>query len=107
VLAKYADQFYAGAAAVTRAKRGKGTVTYCGVYAENSFIDALFEKLAKDAELPSTVLPPRVHLLKRGKHRILLNYQDQPVSAPAPKGTRFLVGSSTVEAAGVAVWEEA
>lgn len=106
VLAKYSDQFYAGAAAVTRAKRGKGTVTYCGVYSEQSLVDALVERLAKDINLPTTALPPRVHLLKRGSHRILLNYQDQPVQAPAPRGARFIVGSSTVEPAGVAVWEE-
>jgi beta-galactosidase len=36
VLAKYADQFYIGAAAVTRARRGHGTVTYCGVCSEAS-----------------------------------------------------------------------
>jgi hypothetical protein len=28
------------------------------------------------------------------------------VLAPAPRGARFIVGSSTVEPAGVAVWEE-
>jgi hypothetical protein len=34
VLARYADQFYSGAAAVTQAKFGFGTVTYCGVHGE-------------------------------------------------------------------------
>jgi len=106
VLAKYADQFYIGAAAVTRARRGHGTVTYCGVCSEATLVDALVEKLAKDINLPVTVLPPRVHLLQRGPHKILLNYQDQAVLAPAPRGARFIVGSSTVEPAGVAVWEE-
>jgi beta-galactosidase len=106
VLAKYASHFYAGAAAVTRAKRGKGTVTYCGVFAENSFIDALLARLAKDFEIPVTPLPPRVNLLRRGPHRILLNYQDQPVQAPAAKTARFVLGSTTVEPAGVAVWVE-
>jgi beta-galactosidase len=106
VLAKYSNQFYAGAIAATRNRRGNGTVSYCGVFAESPFIDAMLEKIATDAGLPVTVLPPRVHLLKRGSHRILLNYQDQPITAPAPVGTKFLVGSAKVEPAGVAVWEE-
>ncbi|MBC8105870.1 MAG: beta-galactosidase trimerization domain-containing protein, partial [Anaerolineae bacterium] len=106
VLAKYSNQFYAGAVAATRNRRGKGTVTYCGVYSEQTFVDAMLEKLARDAGVPVSVLPPRVHLLKRGAHRILLNYQDKPITAPAPKGTKFLVGSATVEPAGVAVWED-
>ncbi|CAN5494644.1 hypothetical protein BH09PLA1_BH09PLA1_29180 [soil metagenome] len=106
VLAKFSNQFYAGAVAATRNRRGSGTVTYCGVYSEQTFVDALLEKLAGDAGLPMNVLPPRVHLLKRGAHRILLNYRDKPITAPAPKGTKFLVGSATVEPAGVAVWEE-
>jgi len=106
VLAKYANQFYAGAVAATRNRRGKGTVTYCGVFAEHTFVEAMLEKLARDANVPVTILPPRVHLLKRGAHRILLNYQDKPITAPVPRGTKFLVGSATVEPAGVAVWEE-
>jgi beta-galactosidase len=106
VLAKYADQFYAGAAAATRCRHGQGTVTYCGVFAEQAFIDALAEQVAKRAELRTVALPPRVHLLKRGPYRILLNYNDTPVTAPAPRGTTFLVGAATVEPAGVAVWAE-
>ncbi len=106
VLARYSDQFYAGAAAVIQRKHGSGTVTYCGVYAEPSLGEALVEKIAVAAKLPVTVLPPRVQLLRRGMQRILLNYQDKPVDAPAPRTARFVVGSRKVESAGVAVWEE-
>src|SRR3954468_7581256 len=60
VLAKYADQFYAGAAAVTQCKQGTATITYCGVYADHSFTDALLERVAKQAELQTHMLPPRV-----------------------------------------------
>ena len=106
VLAKYADQFYAGAAAATRCRRGQGTVTYCGVFAEQAFVDALVEGLVKKIGLTSKALPPHVHLLRRGPYRVLLNYNDTPVTAPAPRGTTFLVGAATVEPAGVAVWAE-
>jgi beta-galactosidase len=106
VLAKYADQFYTGGAAVIQNKRGSGTVTYCGVYADNSFTDALVEKIAAAANLSASPLPPRVQVLRRGRYRIALNYQLVPFDAPAPRGARFLVGTRQVEPVGVAVWEE-
>jgi beta-galactosidase len=106
VLAKYADQFYAGAAAVTQRKHdGGGIVTYCGVYSEPDFVAALFEKLAHQSKLDVTPLPPRVHLVRQGPYNVLLNYQDKPVDAPAPKGVKFIIGQRRVEPAGVAVWE--
>ena len=107
VVAKYEDQFYQGATAVMQKKHGKsGTVTYCGVFGEQEFTSALAESLAKQFNLPITPLPQRVQVLRRGAYRICLNYQDQNEEAPAPKDARFLVGSRTVEPAGVAVWEE-
>ncbi len=106
VLAKYADQFYTDAAAVIQTKRGSGAVTYCGVYAEQSFTDALIEKLATATKLATTALPPRVQIIRRGGYRIALNYQLVPFDAPAPRGAKFLVGSRKVEPVGVAVWEE-
>jgi beta-galactosidase len=106
VLARYADQFYAGAAAVIQRKHGRGTVTYCGAYAEQSLCEAIIDRIAMSAKLAVTPLPPRVQLLRRGPHRILLNYQDKQIDAPAPKNARFVLGSRQVEPAGVAVWEE-
>lgn len=105
-LAKYADQFYVGGAAVTQKKHGKGTITYCGVYAEPAFTDALLEKLTAGAKGTASPLPPRVQILKRGSYRIALNYQLVPFDAPAPAKAKFLVGSRVVEPVGVAVWEE-
>jgi beta-galactosidase len=106
LLAKYADQFYAGGVAVTQKKHGKGAVTYCGVYADASFTNALVEKVAATAKIPVTVLPSRVQVLRRGPYRIALNYQLVPLDAPAPRGAKFLVGSRKVDPVGVAVWEE-
>lgn len=106
VLAKYADQFYADAAAILQKHHGEATVTYCGVYPNADLADALIEKLAAQIKLPTTPLPPRVQWLCRGGYNILLNYQDQPVDVPASKTARFLVGDRKIEPAGVAVWEE-
>jgi beta-galactosidase len=106
VLATYADQFYKGTAAVTQAARGKGTVTYYGVFAEADFTARVVEKLAVQLKVPITNLPERVQILRRGKHRICLNYQDATFDVPAPQGAKFVVGSRQLGPAGVAVWEE-
>lgn len=106
VLAKYADQFYAGGVAISQKQHDLATVTYCGVYPNADLADALMEKLAGQLKLPVTPLPPRVQWLRRGGYNILLNYQDQPVDVPAPKSARFLIGDRKIEPAGVAVWEE-
>jgi len=105
-IAKYADQFYAGAAAVIQNKYQGGVVTYCGVFGEDAFTDALAERIAAQAKLVVTPLPPRVHLLRRGPYRFLLNFTTAAVDAPAPPRTRFVVGTRKVEPAGVAVWKE-
>jgi beta-galactosidase len=105
-IARYADQFYAGAAAVIQNRYQGGLVTYCGVFGEEAFTDALAERLATQSKLAITHLPPRVHLVRRGAYRILLNFTVDTVDAPAPARTRFLVGSRKVEGAGVAVWRE-
>jgi beta-galactosidase len=105
-IAKYADQFYAGAAAVIQHKYEKGVVTYCGVYGEEAFTDALAERLATHAKLPTTPLPANVQLLRRGPYRILLNFTTAVIDAPAPARTRFVVGTRKVEPAGLAVWKE-
>ncbi|HYO09489.1 MAG TPA: beta-galactosidase [Tepidisphaeraceae bacterium] len=108
VLAKYSNQFYAGAAAVTQCKRAKGgSTTYCGVHGEAAFVDALVERLATQIGLKgqSPPLPSRVQVIRRGPYHVLLNYLDTQVVAPAAKGARFLVGTRRVEPAGVAIWE--
>lgn len=105
VLAKYADQFYEGAVAITQNHYENGYVTYCGVVADQALNDALLKKLADQAHYKTQVMPEHVHLIRRGPYNILLNYQDKPIEAPAPRGARFVVGMRTVDPAGVAVWE--
>jgi beta-galactosidase len=108
VLATYSDQFYAGAAAVMQKSHpGKGgTVTYCGVFPEIPFADALVEYLLLQMKLPLTPTPHRVHILRRGAYHICLNYQDEPYEIPAGRNAQFIVGSRRLEPADVAVWEE-
>ena len=107
VLATYADQFYAGAAAVTRQRVGKGVVTYCGVYDEGSLTKAVMADVARAAGLDTLDLPDRVRVHRRGGLAVALNYQatayDLPTAA-APDGAEFLVGGRTLGPAGVSVW---
>jgi len=105
VIAKYSDQFYAGAVAATQRKHGSGAVTYSGVCGEQSYTDALMEKLARQTKLAGAPLPDRVWVYQRGPYTVCLNYNDKSITAPAPRGAKFVVGSAKVEPAGVAVWE--
>jgi beta-galactosidase len=47
-----------------------------------------------------------VHLLERDGRKIVVNYQDKPIQAPAPPDAKFVVGGRAVPPAGVAVWIE-
>lgn len=106
VLARYADQFYEGAAAIIQKKHGPAKVTYCGVFPEEDLSDALLEMLAREMELPIVPTPRRVNIIRRGSYRICLNFQDESYEVPAGPDARFVVGSRVVESADVAVWEE-
>lgn len=104
VLACYADQFYAGTPAITQHDFGRGQVTYCGVCAEASLVEALVEKLVLQLKLPVSPLPRRVHVLQRDGFHIVLNYQTEPIQAPAPDDAQFIIGQRTVGPADVAIW---
>jgi beta-galactosidase len=106
VLATYSDQFYAGTAAITQSIRGKGKVTYSGLSAEQTLDEALIERLAGEAGFAISPLPPNVHLLQRDGRKIVVNYQDKPIQAPAPANASFIIGGRTVPPAGVAVWTD-
>ena len=67
-------------------------MTYCGVNAEPTLDEMLIEKLAGEAGLPVSSLPANVHVLERDGRKIVVNYQDKPIEAPAPAGARFIIG---------------
>jgi beta-galactosidase len=108
VLAKYSDQPYAGAAAITQRKLDEGNVYYFGLYSDPPLMHAFVESVAKaigPKRLTQTPVPARVQLLRRGPYTIALNYQDKPIKAPAPKKAKFLIGSRKIAPADIAVWE--
>jgi beta-galactosidase len=109
VLATYADQFYAGAPAITRTKHGSGVVSYFGVFSEQPLVDAFVESLAGSLpreKLNWQLVPSRVQVLKRGPYRIALNYNDKSQKFPAAPSAKYILGSETIGPADVAIWEE-
>ena len=103
-LATYTDMFYAGAPAITHKAHAGGGVTYCGVVGERALYEAVFAFAAGKAGLALSPLPDRVRIVRRDGLSIALNYNDKPVTIDIPTGAKFLIGSATLDAAGVAVW---
>ena len=106
IWAKYGNMFYHGATAVTHAKRGTGSVTYCGVFAGRDFADAIIERLCTAEGLGGKPLPDGVRVVQRGNLRIAMNFTDHPATIDVPAGTTFVLGGRNLEPAGVAVWRE-
>jgi len=104
VWARYQDQFYAGAAAITHRRHVRGTVTYNGVYGDRALAESVIEKLCRTVGIDVTALPDRVRVVRRGEYAIALNFNDTSVKTPAPSGVKFAVGGPVLPAAGVAVW---
>ncbi len=103
--AKFTNQFYAGSTSIMFKKHDNGSVTYCGAFGGRDLAEAVIEKLCKTLGWEIEPLPDRVRLLERDGYMICMNFSDQPVEVPAPKKTKFLIGSSKLDPAGVAVWK--
>ena len=105
VWASYTNMFYTGAHAITHRKQGSGSVTYNGVYGDRALAEAVIEKLARTIGNQAVPHADRVRVLERDGFFIVLNYTDQPTTAPAPADATFVVGSRELPPAGVAVWK--
>lgn len=104
VWASYTNMFYQGAHGITHRSAGKGSVTFAGVYGERTLAEAVIEKLCQSIGRAVQPLAGRVRVLQRDGYAICLNYNDTPITVPAPEGTQFLIGARELEPAGVAVW---
>jgi beta-galactosidase len=106
-LAVYADQFYAGKAAVVIRRLGRGTVTYLGV-------DTLGGKLERDvlravyARAGARVAdyPPGVCVEWRDGFFVAVNYSSRAFVVPVGPGADLIFGSNPLPPAGVLVWRE-
>ena len=106
VWAAYADQFYAGKAAIVHNKIGKGTVTYIGVDTddgalENDVLRRLYALRGVEVENLSRGL---LHHRRDG-FDIYLNYTSDTLTIDIPRDATLLLGTSTLPPAGVTIFK--
>jgi beta-galactosidase len=104
-LAVYADQFYAGKAAVVSRSLGKGTVTYVGVDTldgglERDVMRLVYERAGAEPESH----PPGVYVEWRDGFSVAVNYSSRPYAVPVPPGSRVVLGTNPLRPAGVLIW---
>jgi beta-galactosidase len=106
-LAAYADQFYAGRAAVVTRRLGRGTVTYIGVDTldgklERDVLRAVYTRAGTEVES----YPPGVYVEWRDGFFVAVNYSSAAYAVPVRAGSTVVFGSNPLPPAGVLVWRE-
>ncbi|KRE89320.1 beta-galactosidase [Frateuria sp. Soil773] len=108
VLATYADHYYAGKAAATTRRLGKGSVTMIGVSTDDG---ALERQLVRDAYRRAGVaiedLPTGVFHEWRGGYDFMVDYNPQPFSPALPAGAKIVHGQLPLAPAQAVVWKDA
>ena len=106
VLATYADQFYAGAAAAVTRRLGKGTVTYIGVETMDGVLERdLVRQVYERARVDIEDLPAGVYVEWRDGFFVGVNYSASPVTLPIGKDSQMLVGTNPLKPAQALVWK--
>ena len=105
IMASFADQFYAGAAAAFRRPLGKGRIALIGVDAED-LTEALVSRAIQAHRTDRHPLPDHCLYHQRGGLGIFLNYGDEPVTVPERLhgGRPLVIGDLELPPAGVCVW---
>jgi beta-galactosidase len=107
VLARYADQFYAGRAAAITRKLGKGSVTYIGADSLDGELErSILQRVYGQAGAAPQALPPGLVVDWRDGFWVATNFSEKALAAPAGANAKFLLGGRQLDAAGVAVWTE-
>ena len=107
VLAKYADQFYAGRPAAVTHKLGRGTVTYIGVDTLDGELErVLLHRVYESAGAAPANLDPNFLVDWRDGFWVATNLASQPEAIPAGASAHLLVGGREVPPGGVAVWTQ-
>lgn len=104
VLAEFSDQFYQGEPAAFKKRLGSGSITCIG-FDQKEGIEKLISESLRE-EVPGLVnLPPNTLFRISGSLGVFLNYNDCQVAIPKSlhQDGDIIVGSSHVEAAGVAI----
>jgi beta-galactosidase len=103
--ARYSNQFYAGGAAVTHRRLGKGSVTYVGVHTRDGRLEReVVREVYRRAGLATADYPQGVYVDWRDGFWVAVNYSSKPAEIPVPAGAEILYGSRTLKPADVLVW---
>lgn len=107
VLARYADQYYAGEAAAISRRLGKGSVTYVGADSASGSLEAqLVRRVYAEAKVPKENLAEGFLVDWRDGVWIATNSTEKVQTAPIPPSAKILIGQLDVPVAGVTVWQE-
>jgi len=107
VWATYANQYYAGKAAVTSRKLGKGTVTYVGPDTDDGALEkAVLARVYTQAGIRIENYPRGVMFDWRDGFWVGVNYSDNPYTVTLPAAAKLLVGEKVLMPASVLVWKE-
>jgi beta-galactosidase len=107
VLASYADQYYAGKAAATTRKLGKGTVTYVGAYStDGRFEREMVRQVYRNAGIEIEDLPKGFYVEWRDGFWVAVNYTGQAFKFRIPENSQILIGKNPLQAAEALVWKE-
>ncbi|MDD4513984.1 beta-galactosidase [Massilibacteroides sp.] len=104
--ATYADQFYKNSASVTHRKLGKGTVTYIGADTDDGKLEKdVLRRVYTEAKVAVEEIPYGVVKEWRDGFYIALNYTSDVQQITLPANSEILIGSTSLEPAGVLVWK--
>jgi beta-galactosidase len=104
-LAVYADQFYAGKAAVVTRRLGKGTVTYVGADTIDGGLERDVMRLVYErAGAAPESYPPGIYVEWRDGFFVAVNYSSRPFDVPVAPGSRIVLGRNPLRPANVLLW---
>lgn len=85
--------------------RNKNTI-YLGALTNNDFLKDLFRKICQEAEIITYDFGKDIRVRQRGKLLFAFNYSEQPKELSLGEASIILLGSKTIEAHGVTVWQD-
>ncbi|MDF7812576.1 beta-galactosidase [Hymenobacter sp. YC55] len=106
-LGTYANQYYAGQAAVTQVKQGKGTVTYIGVDTDGGELEKnVLRSVYQQAGIKTADYPAGVNVEYRDGFWVAVNYSSKPYTLPLPASSKIVIGEKVLPCPGVTVWTD-
>lgn len=107
VLATYADHYYAGKAAATNRKLGKGSVTMIGVSTDDGALEReIVHSVYQRAGVAIEDLPKGVFIDWRGGFYFMVNYNPQPFAPVLPASAKIVHGQLPLAPAQTLIWKE-